>query len=32
MTDHTRCLEQLAIILPSLDPDDKFDKVVEGLV
>jgi glycosyltransferase involved in cell wall biosynthesis len=32
MTDHTRCLEQLAIILPSLDPDYKFDKVVEGLV
>ncbi len=32
MTDHTRCLEQLAVILPSLDPDDKFDKVVEGLV
>ena len=32
MTDHTQCLEQLAIILPSLDPDYKFDKVVEGLV
>ena len=32
MTDHSQCLEQLAIILPSLDPDDKFDKVVEGLV
>ena len=32
MTDHTQCLEKLAIILPSLDPDNKFDKVVEGLV
>ena len=32
MTDHSQCLEQLAIILPSLDPDYKFDKVVEGLV
>ncbi|MGX8693121.1 MAG: glycosyltransferase family 2 protein [Clostridia bacterium] len=32
MTDHKQCLEHLAIILPSLDPDNKFDKVVEGLV
>ena len=32
MTDHAQCLEKLAIILPSLDPDDKFDGVVEGLV
>ncbi len=32
MTDHKECLEKLAIILPSLDPDYKFDGVVEGLV
>ena len=32
MTDHKQCLEQLAIVLPSLDPDYKFDGVVEGLV
>lgn len=32
MTDHTNCLEHLAIVLPSLDPDNKFDGVVEGLV
>ena len=32
MTDHTNCLEQLVIVLPSLDPDDKFDGVVQGLV
>ena len=32
MTDHTNCLEKLAIILPSLDPDNKFDGVVKGLV
>ena len=31
MTEHKQCLEQLAIVLPSLDPDDKFDKVVAGL-
>jgi glycosyltransferase involved in cell wall biosynthesis len=32
MTDHKQCLEQLAIVLPSLDPDYKFDGVVDGLV
>ena len=32
MTDHTNCLEQLVIVLPSLDPDNKFDGVVQGLV
>jgi glycosyltransferase involved in cell wall biosynthesis len=26
------CLESLAIVLPSLDPDTKFDRVVEELV
>ena len=25
-------LHDLAIVLPSLDPDEKFDRVVEGLV
>lgn len=29
--DNTSCLESLAIVLPSLDPDDKFDRVVKGL-
>ena len=32
MQDHTQCLEKLVIVLPSLDPDAKFDGVVEGLV
>lgn len=32
MTEHTQCLEKLVIVLPSLDPDYKFDGVVEGLV
>ena len=32
MTDHKSCLERLAIVLPSLDPDRKFDGVVQGLV
>ena len=32
MSDNNSCQESLAIILPSLDPDDKFDSVVEGLV
>lgn len=30
--DNKQCLEELAIILPSLDPDDKFDAVVRELV
>ena len=30
--DNKQCLENLAIILPSLDPDDKFDAVVGELV
>lgn len=30
--DKTNCLEDLAIVLPSLDPDDKFDAVVQDLV
>ena len=32
MEDKTSCQEALAIVLPSLDPDDKFDRVVEKLV
>ena len=32
MADHTQCLEGLAIVLPSLDPDKKFDGVLDGLV
>ncbi len=31
MTDHKECLEKLAIVLPSLDPDGKIDGVVRGL-
>lgn len=30
--DNYSCKESLAIVLPSLDPDDKFDRVVEDLV
>ena len=29
--DNAGCLRDLAIVLPSLDPDDKFDAVVAGL-
>ena len=32
MPDKTSCQSSLAIVLPSLDPDDKFDRVVKGLV
>ena len=31
-TNQENCQNSLAIILPSLDPDEKFDRVVEGLV
>ena len=31
MRDKESCQERLAIVLPSLDPDEKFDRVVEGL-
>ena len=32
MQETESCRDSLAIVLPSLDPDDKFDAVVEGLV
>ena len=32
MTDREKCLRELAIVLPSLDPDKKFKAVVDGLV
>lgn len=32
MSDSKSCRHSLAIVLPSLDPDEKFDRVVEGLV
>ena len=32
MTENQDCRQALAIVLPSLDPDDKFDRVVEGLI
>lgn len=32
MTDRENCLRELAIVLPSLDPDKKFKAVVDGLV
>ena len=32
MSENFNCKEQLAIVLPSLDPDDKFLGVVKGLV
>lgn len=28
----SKCLERIAVVLPSLDPDAKFGKVVQGLV
>ena len=30
--DNSSCKQSLAIVLPSLDPDNKFDRVVEELV
>lgn len=32
MTDREKCLRELVIVLPSLDPDKKFKAVVDGLV
>lgn len=32
MSENLRCLEEVAVVLPSLDPDEKFLRVVEGLV
>ena len=32
MSENFACLKRTAIVLPSLDPDIKFRKVVEGLV
>lgn len=32
MTDKFNCREELAIVLPSLNPDHKFKKVVDGLL
>ena len=32
MADKLSCQERVAVILPSLDPDDKFSRVVDGLV
>ena len=32
MSQSIRCLDEVAIVLPSLDPDSKFDQVVRGLV
>lgn len=32
MADKLSCQERVAVILPSLDPDVKFSRVVEGLV
>ena len=32
MTENLSCQRRMAIVLPSLDPDDKFDRVVKGLV
>ena len=32
MTNREKCLRELAIVLPSLDPDKKFKAVVDGLV
>ena len=31
MPDQKRCLTECAVILPSLDPDEKFDRVLDGL-
>ena len=32
MSEKQRCQDVLAIVLPSLDPDQKFERVVNGLV
>ncbi len=32
MRENESCLEATAIVLPSLDPDEKFDRVVDGLI
>lgn len=32
MAENINCRSRVAIVLPSLDPDEKFRKVVEGLV
>lgn len=32
MTEEKRCQEELSIVLPSLNPDKKFDAVVKGLL
>ncbi len=32
MADHPSCRETVAVVLPSLDPDAKFSRVVGGLV
>ena len=32
MIAEKQCLKDLAIVLPSLDPDKKFTAVVEGLL
>ncbi len=31
MPETKRCLTECAVILPSLDPDEKFDRVLDGL-
>ena len=31
MPEELNCTEHCAIILPSLNPDEKFDRVVDGL-
>ncbi len=32
MSNHKECLEKVVVVLPSLDPDRKFDGVVDGLI
>ena len=32
MSNKLRCQESVAVVLPSLDPDEKFRGVVNGLV
>ncbi len=32
MSENLKCQESVAVVLPSLDPDHKFEKVVQGLV
>ena len=32
MMEDKQCQKELAIVLPSLDPDKKFSAVVEGLL